>query len=208
MLQRCAPPRRRWRRRPSRGRRRGCGRPPPSARSLRAASVWLAARPAVSVRGPRPVRRRPCVWLVRGDGAVPPGDALAPCSGGTPCASAWEHAHAPAAVVSAAAVVAAAAEPAGQLGPTDAAIAATDTAAMLGAARAAGCVPLRLGRVTAPERQLLHVGGGASSLLLDYRWATNEYRLLPFHGAPRNTRPSPTRPPPAWRRRRWAARRR
>ena len=37
------------------------------------ASVWLAARPAVSVRGPRPVRRRPCVWLVRGDGAVPPG---------------------------------------------------------------------------------------------------------------------------------------
>ena len=182
MLQRCAPPEEALAAAPVEGAAARLRPPasqceelacPPACGSLRDPPCQYAGR-AQCVADPA------CGWCAATARCLP-GDALAPCSGGTPCASAWEHAHAPASVVSAAAVVAAAAEPAGQLGPTDAAIAATDTAAMLGAARAAGCVPLCLGRVTAPERQLLHVGGGASSLLLDYRWATNEYRLLPFH---------------------------
>ena len=99
---------------------------------------------------------------------------MAPCSGARR-ARQQEHAHAPASVVSAAAVVAAAAEPAGQLGPTDAAIAATDTAAMLGAARGGlRALPRsRPARAPAPPRRQRRL-----LTLLDYRWATNGPLLL------------------------------
>ena len=166
------------------------------------AGVGGCARPA-AVREPSAVRRRPSVWLVRGDGAVPPETRQPRARWAAVRVSLG--AHAPRAVVSAAAVVAAAAEPAGQSPDRR-----SDRRHRYGGdarrgARRAAC----RSSVASPHPSASSSTSAAAPP--HSSWITDGPPTSTASSPStrsRNTRPSPTRPPPAWRRRRWAARRR